>query len=76
MNRISLFSASVLVCILCTTCNTPGNSIIKETQAFADIKASNSSGIKCVSNGNYAVEEATKDSMIVNVHGGIICVEN
>ena len=76
MNKVTLFSASALVCLVCTTCSTPSESLIQEAQAFADMKASNSSGIKCISNFERVVEDVTQDSVKVNPYSGIICIED
>jgi hypothetical protein len=76
MNKITLFSAASVICIACTTCNAPSESLLQEAQAFADMKASNSSGIKCSYNGENLVEEAVIDSAIFNSYSGIICVED
>lgn len=76
MNKITLLSASAFVIVFCTTCNTPSDALIQEAQAFADMKASNSSGIKCASQIQLTVEEATTDSVSTNTHSGIICIED
>lgn len=76
MNKVTLFSASALMCVVCTTCNTPSESLIQEAQAFADMKASNSSGIKCISNPEQVVVEATQDSAKFNSYSGIVCIED
>lgn len=79
MNKITLFSASAFVVVFCTTCNAPSEALIQEAQAFADMNKSNSSsGIKCASNVESIVEEATSDSVDVNTntYSGIICIED
>jgi len=77
MNKITLFSASAFVIVFCTTCNAPSESMIQEAKAFADMKASNSSsGIKCSTHSESVLEVAAQDSVIVNTHSGIICIED
>lgn len=76
MNKITLLSASALVCVVCTTCSTPSTTVIREAQAFADMKTSNSSGIKCAASTNHLVEEPINDSIVADTHSGIICIED
>lgn len=76
MNKITLFSASALMCVVCTTCSTPSDSLIQEAQAFADMNKSNSSGIKCISNSSNITQGAAVDSTNAKAYSGIICTEN
>ena len=77
MNKITLFSASAFVIVFCTTCSAPSESLIQEAKAFADMKASNSSsGIKCSTHSESILEDVAQDSVVVNTHSGIICIED
>lgn len=76
MNKITLISASVFCAIICSTCSTPDQEFMQQAQAFADMNEGvvvSSSGVKCAS-----IQEVVdiNDSLNVNTHSGIICIED
>jgi hypothetical protein len=51
--------------------------MVQQAKAFADMKESNtSSGIKCISHTESISEIANQDSVVVDTHSGIICIED
>ena len=76
MNKITLMSATAFCAIICSTCSTPDQDFMRQAQAFADMNENvvvASSGVKCASVQNLV---DINDSLNVNTHSGIICIED